>query len=251
MAYAISSILSPGDSNTKLRKSNKVSGVTGYKTWGISLAPARESGYQMCAASSRGCREACLYHQGRGQCDMTAAARIARTIALHEHPQWFDERLRQELEAARKNAAKEGLQAAIRFNVLSDYMWEKKKPWIFREFPNIQGYEYSKLYKRMLRFLDPFGGFPSNYDLTFSRSERNEDDCLEVLRAGGNVAVVFRSSLPTHWKGFPVVNGDETDLRFLDPKGEGHVIAVLAKGSARHDVSGFVVDGGMFPLPTL
>jgi hypothetical protein len=90
----------------------------------------------------------------------------------------------------------------------------------------------------MLAFLD--GKLPSNYSLTFSRSETNETQCLEVLKRGGNVAVVFRSKvLPTHWNGFPVINGDENDLRFLDPKGV--VVGLTAKGKAKSDTSGFVV----------
>jgi hypothetical protein len=54
------------------------------------------------------------------------------------------------------------------------------------------------------------------------------------------VAVVFRNKLPEAWKGFPVVSGDESDLRFLDPK--GHVVGLIAKGKAKQDRSGFVVD---------
>ena len=54
------------------------------------------------------------------------------------------------------------------------------------------------------------------------------------------MAVVFRSKvLPTHWQGFPVINGDENDLRFLDPKGV--VVGLTAKGKAKTDTSGFVV----------
>ena len=86
------------------------------------------------------------------------------------------------------------------------------------------------------------GRFPSNYSLTFSRSENNEAKCLDVLAKGGNVAVVFRTKeLPSTWQGYKVVNGDKNDLRFLDPKGV--VIGLYAKGKkARNDTSGFVVD---------
>jgi hypothetical protein len=37
-----------------------------------------------------------------------------------------------------------------------------------------------------------------------------------------------------------VFHGDNSDLRFLDPKGV--VVALLAKGKAKYDVSGFIVD---------
>ena len=51
--------------------------------------------------------------------------------------------------------------------------------------------------------------------------------------------MVFRNELPTHWNGFPVINGDENDLRFLDPKGV--VVGLKAKGKAKTDTTGFVV----------
>ncbi len=38
----------------------------------------------------------------------------------------------------------------------------------------------------------------------------------------------------------PCVDGDDTDLRFLDP--QGVVVALYAKGGAKTDQSGFVVD---------
>ena len=41
---------------------------------------------------------------------------------------------------------------------------------------------------------------------------------IETLNNGGNVAVVFQKYLPKVWNGFKVINGDETDLRFLDKK---------------------------------
>jgi hypothetical protein len=97
----------------------------------------------------------------------------------------------------------------------------------------------------MMRFLK--GDFPANYHLTFSRSESNEVECREVLLAGGNVAVVFRARpFPSRHLGFPVIDGDETDLRFLDPSGV--VVGLSAKGSAKNDESGFVVDTSRWPL---
>jgi hypothetical protein len=88
----------------------------------------------------------------------------------------------------------------------------------------------------MLDYIDR--KFPSNYHLTFSRSETNQAGALEILARGGNVSVVFREP-PVSWRGFPVASGDETDLRFLDTP--GHVIALTAKGKAKADFSGFVL----------
>jgi hypothetical protein len=54
------------------------------------------------------------------------------------------------------------------------------------------------------------------------------------------MAVVFRGELPETFRGLPVIDGDKDDLRFLDPKGV--VVGLKAKGSAKHDKSGFVID---------
>ena len=117
---------------------------------------------------------------------------------------------------------------------------------IFKHFNDIQFYDYTKSFKRMCSFLDkPFikgeAKFPSNYHLTFSRSENNDKKCEMVLAMGGNVAVVFRNQLPKTWKGFDVVNGDETDLRFLDKRGV--VVGLIEKGMAKKDSTGFVQEG--------
>jgi hypothetical protein len=84
------------------------------------------------------------------------------------------------------------------------------------------------------------GELPSNYHLTFSRSESNESLVDAVLASGGNVAVVFRGELPASWKGKRVVSGDESDLRFNDP--QNVIVGLVEKGKAKKDSSGFVVE---------
>jgi len=131
---------------------------------------------------------------------------------------------------------KENATPTVRLDGTSDVGWERHG--VIQAFKGVQFYDYTKNYVRMLAFIG--GKLPSNYSLTFSRSETNEAQCLEVLKRGGNVAVVFRGKvLPTHWNGFKVINGDENDLRFLDPKGV--VVGLTAKGKAKSDTSGFVV----------
>jgi len=44
--------------------------------------------------------------------------------------------------------------------------------------------------------------------------------------------------MPETYEGTPVFNGDDSDLRFLDPKGV--VVGLYAKGKAKKDTSGFV-----------
>jgi hypothetical protein len=107
---------------------------------------------------------------------------------------------------------------------------------IMQEFPEVPFYDYTPNRQRMLDYLA--GKLPSNYSLTFSRKEDNETACEEILARGGNIAAVFKES-PTTWKGIPCFNGDESDLRFLDPKNS--IVALKAKGKAKKDTSGFVI----------
>jgi hypothetical protein len=59
-----------------------------------------------------------------------------------------------------------------------------------------------------------------------------------MLSQGFNVAALF-DSLPETFLGFPVIDGTEHDLRFMDPKGV--IVGLVPKGKAKHDTSGFVV----------
>ena len=61
-----------------------------------------------------------------------------------------------------------------------------------------------------------------------------------VAQAGGNVAVVFRNSLPAEYMGRKVVSCDDNDLRFLDP--QGVIVGLIEKGLAKKDETGFVVE---------
>lgn len=231
-SYTLRRLLSPGKTNSKLAKAEAL----GWVVAGLSLAPAMESGRQVCPDSTPGCRSICLYGQGRPRTfTRIQAARVARTVAWHEHREWFLSQLRAELAGLR------GPRTAVRLNVFSDLPWERLCPGMFSEFPGIQFYDYTKSYRRMVSELPP------NYHLTFSRSERNEAACGALLAANKNVSVVFRRApLPTEWWGFPAVNGELHDLRFLD--GSGVVVALLAKGG-KGDTSGFVVD--RVPLPVI
>jgi len=219
-------LLSDGKTNAKLAKSNK-SGK-GYLTVGLSLAPHSSSGYNVCPAASEGCKSNCLYYQGRGRFNNVAKARIAKTKFFYENRPAFLAQLSKEITAWEKKATKLGLILAVRLNVLSDIAWEQYLD--LSQWPNVQFYDYTKMYKRL-------GKTPTNYHLTFSKSEVNTDLCRLALERGFNVAVVFQH-VPDTWGCWPVFDGDETDLRFLDGFG---VVGLKAKGSAKKDQTGFVL----------
>lgn len=232
--------------NQKILKGEKL----GYITKGIHLAPANLAGYEVCQWRSKGCTASCLNTAGRGQMNSVQQSRIAKTKLFFEQKMNFFTKLSKEITSTIKSSLKKEMQAVFRLNLTSDISWESEinedGVTIFEKFGKTQFYDYTKSFKRMCSFLGkPFvkgeAKFPSNYHLTFSRSENNDKKCEMVLLMGGNVAVVFRNQLPKTWKGFEVVNGDETDLRFLDKKGV--VVGLIEKGMAKKDSTGFVQEG--------
>lgn len=205
----------------------------------LHLAPARLSGYNTCPAASPGCIKACLNTAGRGQCTSIQQARIRRTLLYMHNRAEFLELLRKDLNTILRRAERTGKQAVVRLNGTSDLDWISSG--LFEEFSSIQFYDYTKVLRRVTRLkLAQRSGRLLNYHLTFSRSELNEAECLKALHLGANVAVVFKGSLPDKYLGRLVISGDTTDYRFLDKPGV--IVGLTAKGLAKRDRSGFVVD---------
>jgi len=228
--------------NAKIVKGEEL----GYVTKGIHFAPASLSGNEVCQWRSKGCTASCLNTAGRGQMNSIQASRIAKTKLFFDKQLDFMYKLCKEIASSIKSAQKKKMQAVFRLNLTSDIAWEDvymKDPNynIFEYFCAEQFYDYTKSFKRMANFLSKKKDFPSNYHLTFSRSEHNDKLCEMVLGMGGNVAVVFRNQLPQTWKGYEVINGDENDLRFLDK--QGVVVGLIEKGMAKKDETGFVQEG--------
>lgn len=224
-------------SNTKIKKGESL----GFLTFGVHLAPSTKSGFNTCQHSSIGCEAVCLDTAGHGIFATVQAARIAKTKLFFQNKPLFMAQLFKEIASAIKSAQKKNLVPCFRLNLTSDLPWEKitlDGKTVFDLFPQVTFYDYTKSAQRMTAFLT--GEFPSNYHLTFSRSESNEKLVDAVLGSGGNVAVVFRGSLPATWKGKHVVSGDESDLRFLDP--QNVIVGLVEKGKAKKDSSGFVVE---------
>ena len=80
---------------------------------------------------------------------------------------------------------------------------------MFEHFPDIQLYDYTKIPTRKVSHI-------KNYHLTWSYSEANDKYASLFDKITYNIAVVFNGAFPIYFKGREVVNGDETDLRFLD-----------------------------------
>jgi hypothetical protein len=184
--------------------------------------------------ASTGCAAACLNTAGRGRFTATQEARIRKTKWFFEDRETFMAQLVKDITAAIRKAVREGFVPVFRLNGTSDIRWETVPVGGFRNimemFPTVMFYDYTKLQNRR--------DLPFNYHLTFSRSEENYAAVDMMMSQGYNAAIVF-DNLPEIYNGYKVIDGTETDLRFLDEKGV--VVGLLAKGKAKKDVSGFTV----------
>ena len=224
--------------NPKIQKGTKL----GYLSFILHLAPADLSGKNTCPKATAGCKSACLNTAGRGgmfkrgeSTNAIQKARIRKTRYFYEDRVSFFNDLTQDITKGIAMAKKLGLKPVFRLNGTSDLSWEKYEVPntglnIFQIFPEVQFYDYTKVLGRKAAY--------DNYFLIFSQADGNEADVNRAIAQGMNVATVF-DEVPQEYKGRPVIDADETDLRFLDPKG---VIAGLkAKGRAKKDYSGFVI----------
>ena len=215
----------------------------GYYTAIQHFAPSKLSGHNVCEYATGECIRFCLNKAGRAgilphgsTTNHIQEARKARTRFFFENPFGYHEQLMKECQAHVRRSKRLGLLPAFRLNGTSDISWEQQNPGLFWRLSDCQFYDYTKNLERHHRFLRGWG--VRNYHLTFSRSEKNHDECLEILRLGGTVAAVF-DSVPDSFCGYPVLDGDSSDLRFLDSP--GHWIGLKAKGKLARESSPFKV----------
>lgn len=233
------------DTNAKTVKGQK----QGYMTGILYLAPSDLSGYQVCPMAKKAkCEEGCLNKAGRGAFNSVQQARVNKTKYFFENRQQFMLDLVASIEALIRKAGREGFVPVVRLNGTSDIKWENirfdytfmhgkiREVSIFELFSELQFYDYTKIPNRK--------NVPNNYDVTFSYSGTNTFARYveQAFDNGERVAVVFRNKadIPNHFAGLECINGDDSDLRFLEPKNK--VVALYAKGKAKKDTSGFVVD---------
>ena len=243
MSYEkLSTLLSEKGTHSKVAKNEKV----GVYSAIMHLAPADDSGYEVCPMRSAGCTAACLntagFHYPKKQ-----IARVNRTKMFFEDRDAFMYKLTREIHNLECRAGLKGLQPGIRLNGTSDIPWENipvlGQKNIMAVFPKVQFMDYTKRTNRR--------DLPENYRLVFSRSEENHVDCIAAIQNGINVAVVFKEVLPakfgfTYHQDLRVIDGDKHDWRwgdYDDYPDERVIVGLLAKGhKAKQDKTGFVVD---------
>jgi hypothetical protein len=237
------------DANAKTVKGQK----KGYLTGVLYLAPFNVSGINVCPmAELANCHKTCLFVQGRasispGSAKFTAdngveypdnnilRCRIKRTKLFHSDREGFLLQLEKEINALIRKADRMGLIPTVRLNGTSDIRWENIKlgngETLFTQFPDLIFYDYTKINNRK--------NIPANYHLSWSYSEASAKYASMRPKALNWVVVFDKPDFPDTFLGRKVIDGDESDLRFLDDS--GIVVGLKAKGSAKKDTSGFVV----------
>ena len=200
-------------SSSKIAKGLKYNEMT----YILYLAPAEQSGYNVCPGSTAECREACLTESGHNRIDVKKnainKARIKKTKLFFEQRDFFMQWLQDEIAAAAKKAERAGMKFSVRLNGTSDLspvQFHLNGKNILELFPTVQFYDYTKVYNRV-ELTKKY----SNYDLTFSYSGDNLMTTIAALENGVRAAMVFEE-VPQKYLGREVIDGDLYDMRYLD-----------------------------------
>ena len=197
--------------------------------------------FNSCAmAKQASCIDACLNTAGRGVMTSVQTSRQRKAEWFYKDRDSFMSQLYEDITKFSNYCFKRGIQPCVRLNGTTDIRWELIKYSdglnIFEHFSDVQFYDYTKIANRKCKDIP-------NYHLTWSYSNANPEYAKlldKALEQGMNAAVVYRKEYhKPKWQGYPVIDGDQDDLRFLDPRG-GHIVALYAKGKAKKDTSGFV-----------
>lgn len=216
------SYLGSVNASAKLAKNGKVSQQL---TYGLYLAPAELSGYNVCSHSTPECRLGCLNTSGRAGINFFSGVtiindcRVKKTKLLFENQDLFMNWLISDIKLAQLGAIRKGFFFSVRLNCTSDIDWGTvlhNGLNIFQIFPDVDFYDYTKNPNK-------FVNKPDNYHLTLSFTGRNWTSCEVLLKRGHNVAIVFNvkteAEMPIKFDDFNVIYGDATDWRTGDGKG--------------------------------
>lgn len=228
-------LLSDGFTNAKTKKNE-------LKTFILYLAPYNQNskGINICPKASKGCAASCLFSAGRGAMNSVILSRTNKTEYLLNDKKTFIEQLAKEILTKVKTAKKKGEKVAFRLNGTSDldfvYLLKKYASLDIETIKeNAVFYDYTKILGKVKKYINH-----PNYKLTFSRAEDNEAETIEALKLGANVSAVFADNLPKIYKGFKVVDGDQSDDIMISAKNV--ILGLKAKGEAKKDKSGFVIN---------
>ena len=197
----------------------------GELNYSLYLSPADSSGYEVCPGRTAECTRLCLNESGMNTMtqkvkgDVINNTRIKKTRLFVEEREFFVRWLIEEIKSAKAKATRMGYGFSVRINNTSDidptrlFIVENDvRINILEIFSDVQFYDYTKVKGRI-----ELTKLYSNYDITFSYTGYNLEECLDLLSKGTRVAMVFMK-VPETYLGYKVIDGDLFDGRFKDEK---------------------------------
>ena len=223
-------LLSTNANNTKIRKSQKESGL---RIASLSLYPND----LICSGAALAlCMKPCLKDSGYGIFPNVKDGRQSKTDFYLNDQEGFLKQLVKEMRNFVALCKKNGESPAFRLNTISDIDWTKHG--IPQMFPEAYFYDYTKVAARL-------GRTPKNYDLIFSYSQNPayQKQVNRALQTDAPLAVVFRGHVPvgSYFLGREIIDGDQSDI--LNQKQTGKIVGLRLKGhAAQKSKSLFIVE---------
>ena len=191
--------------NSKIDKSLKV--YPEYEASILQLLPNKH----LCV-NYKLCIKTCLAFKGLAKVyPSVIKSRKAKSEYFVNDTDTFIKQLIREIKNQEKRALKKNKKPVVRLNGFTDIDYDKYG--IFKLFPNVQFYDYSADYERVLNNNNP------NLHYTFSYKGNNLKECIELLKKDISIAVIdiaenqfFNDYEVEH------IDGDKHDFRFKHGK---------------------------------
>ena len=191
--------------NSKIDKSLKV--YPEYEASILQLLPNKH----LCV-NYKLCIKTCLAFKGLAKVyPSVIKSRKAKSEYFVNDTDTFIKQLIREIKNQEKRALKKNKKPVVRLNGFTDIDYNKYG--IFKLFPNVQFYDYSADYERVLNNNNP------NLHYTFSYKGNNLKECIELLKNDVSIAVI---DIPENqfFNDYDVehIDGDKHDFRFKHGK---------------------------------
>lgn len=194
------------------------------------MAANRSKLINLCPHSTPECRAGCLGHtSGRLRQTVQQTAQYVRTAFMVKNPLGFMIVELTEVARHAKRIKKKGRKVAGRLNGTSDKAYERQAWYMdcLKKAGMDIMFDYTAEKSRFKGWMNPtISEMP--YHLTHSTKETDSPN--DITPGTYTVVAVKKGDpLPETYNGYPVFDGDKSDMRFLDP--EGHVTLGRGKGA--------------------
>ena len=132
-----------------------------------------------------------VYILAHGAFNSVKQGRINKTRWYIQERETFLDKIRKEIKSFIAKAKERDLVPCIRLNGTSDISWENTG--LMEEFKNITFYDYSKIYKRALSYIN--GELPVIIIYYIVLMKTIKKQAFDILKKGGNISAVFRKKL--------------------------------------------------------